>query len=275
MSRRDNWMCSSRSLISSHIFIATIALSVLGSSSSNGGTFNWGDIYDPAGDVMYLNVEENNDESDALFAPNPGDGSPTVVGNQLVLDPQDFKSEPDPIVDLIDSTLTTVIMANPGASIKNILLQEFGDYTLGGLSGGEAFANVGAALFFTVLEVDNSPVELSPVPLNMTVSSGGGSNGGEFSRPGDDGIAAVIWSGSAFFDVDAYLAELQIDGAATKVRLRFDNTLSTGADENSSAFIKKKEAGIIITTNVPEPTAGVLAVLAVLGIAATRLKRSV
>ena len=153
-------------------------------------------------------------------------------------------------------------MSKQGTFIDNIQIAESGDHTLGGLTGGQALAQVGAAFFWTILEINNAP-NVQPVQSqNMNFTTGGGPNGGEYARPGDDGTA-ILWSGSAFIDVDGYLAANHIDGRATKVRLRFDNTLQTAADAVSNAFIKKKEiGGVVITANVPEPASCLLLLIA-------------
>lgn len=270
MNRRYNSMCSYGRFVFSKLSIAAIVALICVSQTSSAGTFSWGDLDDPNGDVMYLDVTETNMYSDALFAPNPGSGSPTVVGNQILFDPQNFLAERPAGggADLTDSTLTTVIMAKPNQSISSIFIEEFGDYTLGGL--GAAEVSVGAAFFWTILEIDNVPVNIPTQTDNMTFTTGAGPFGGEYASPGDDGTA-VIWEGDAFIDVADYLASNNIEGFATKVRLRFDNTLTAAADQLSNAFIKKKEiGGVIITveTNViPEPSSAVIASLAVLGAA--------
>jgi hypothetical protein len=224
---------------------------------------------------MYLGVTENNSEPAPLFDEVPGTGSPDVVGNQISFNPQGFSSQSSGgAADLVDSTMTTIIMAKPGKAIDSIVIDEFGDYTLSGLAGGLAEATVGAGFFVTVLEIDNVPVGGIPTKTaNMQFASGSGPNGGEYARPGDDGTT-VTWQGTAFIDVVNYLNSLNIDGSATKVRLRFDNTLTTAADAVSNAFIKKKEVGGVIitvdTNNIPEPSTIVLAALAGLGMVVAR-----
>ena len=71
------------------VLLAIFALTMQ-SNTVVAGVFNWGDISDPSGDVMFLNVEEDNAYATSLFAPLPGDGSPTAVGNSLIFDPQTF-----------------------------------------------------------------------------------------------------------------------------------------------------------------------------------------
>lgn len=241
---------------------------LLSVTAAQAATMNWGDIADPAGDVMFLQVEEDSGAGSPLLF-----GQPSASGNQLVYNPTGFQSQSSGGgADLVDSTSTSTIMANDGKVINNILFSEFGDYTLSGLTGGQAQATVGAAFFYTVLEVDGSPVTLATETASMQVTTGSSANGGEYNRPGDDGTA-IPWTGSVMIDIDAYLAGEGIDGSATKVRLRFDNTLSTAADSVSNAFIKKKESGgVIITTNVPEPTSALLLLVAGLGAMTARKK---
>ena len=100
-----------------------------------------------------------------------------------------------------------------------------------------------------------------PQATNLILGTGGGANGGQYDRPSDDGTA-VIWNGIANIDLAGFLTSQNINGDVTKVRLRFDNTLQTAADDVSSAFIKKKSVDIVVTTEmVPEPTSALLLVL--------------
>ncbi len=236
--------------------LAMLALSMT-STTAQAGTFPFGDF---AGtDVMFLGVTENNGEPNSLFAPPSG---PNVFGNTLHLDPENFSSQSgNNSAHLIDSTLTTTIMSGPGKVITSVSISELGDYSLGGLIGGQAFAEVGAAFFWTVLEIDNQPANLATQATNLILGTGAGANGGTYNRPGDDGTA-VIWNGIANIDLAGFLASQNINGDVTKVRLRFDNTLQTAADDVSNAFIKKKSVDISVTTEmIPEPTSALLLVL--------------
>lgn len=237
--------------------VALFAVSLMPTTAS-AGTFSWGDI--AGDDVMFLNVTENNDEASSLFAPMPGTGGPVALGNSLHLDPQGFASQSSNYSsDLIDGTLSTVIMAGPGGSIESMMITELGDYSLGGLVAGQATAEVGAAFFWTVLEIDNAAVNLATQATNLILGTGGGPNGGKYARPGDDGTA-VIWSGTASIDLRAFLDSMENEGNVTKVRLTFDNTLQTAADQVSNAFIKKKsiDIDVDIVPGVPEPTTALL-----------------
>lgn len=257
--------------------VSALACMLICSSSAMAGTFHWGDLSDPGGDVMYLAVTENNGEATPLYDEDPNVGSPDVIGNSILFNPQGFQSSSSGnAADSIDSTLTTTVMAKPGQAVESISISELGDYTLSGLPGGNAQATVGAAFFWTILEINGVP---NPQPTqmdNMMFASGAGTYGGEYNRPGDDGTTTV-WSGSVFLDVREWLDNNgHADDFATKVGLRFDNTLTTAADAVSSAFIKKKQIGgsVIVTVDtssmVPEPTTCVLAGLAALGLVAVR-----
>jgi len=244
-------------------------------SPASAGTFSWGDI---AGtDVQFLDVKENNGEVSSLFAPMPGSGGPIIIGNSLHLDPQNFQSQSqNNSADLIDSTLSTVIRANPLKGLNSVSISELGDYSLGGLIGGQASAQVGAAFFWTVLEIDGTAVNLASQATNLILGTGAGPNGGQYARPGDDGTA-VIWNGVANIDLAGYLSSLQLDGSVTALRLTFDNTLQTAADDVSTAFIKKKSIDIDVETgdapghNVPEPSS--LALVALAGLAVLPRRR--
>ena len=233
------------------------ALLLATAAVTDAATMNWGDKTTPTSDVTFLQVTEDNDEPSTVFAPIAT--GPTVSGNQLIFHPVNFQSQANNGADLIDSTLTTTIKAKPGATIDSIDIHEFGDYTLGGLSGYDALASVGAAFFWRVTEVNGAAVSL-PTQIASAAFTGGGL----YERPTNDGTA-VPWSGNVVLDVAAYLLAQGITGDATAVSLRFDNTLQTAADQFSNAFIKKKGVDITVTPGdptIPEPTSAALVALA-------------
>lgn len=225
-----------------------------------------------ATDLMYQNVTESNGGASALF------GAPSYSGNSIMFNPQNFLAQaiPGNGFEIVDSTIETILMANPGKVLNNIQIEEGGDYTLGGGPGGYASAAVGASFRVTILEIDNNPAPplLSIAAQNLQVTSGAGPNGGEYYRPGDDGVA-VDWDGSVFIDLDAFLASKSILGNVTKARLIWDNTLTAFADSISGAFIKKKDVnGVVVTTNIPEPTTCLLALMGLAPLGLLRRRRA-
>ncbi len=252
------------------------------------GTFEWGDL--AGDDVAFFEVTEFSDEASPLYAPMPGTGGPMIRGNSLFLTPRGFGSQSgNNSVDTTDSTLTTTITAFPTLSLDKIEINELGDYTLGGLVGGQANAAIGGSFFWVILEIDSVPVSLTPQATNLTLATGSGANGGRYDRPGDD-EASMIWSGSATIDLAGYLTSQQISGAVTSLSLIFDNTLQTSADNASTAFIKTKlitietvmsaaavtsssvGAASSTSTTVPEPGAIQLLLLAMASLGFYRRK---
>jgi hypothetical protein len=73
------------------------------------------------------------------------------------------------------------------------------------------------------------------------------------------------WSGSVTIDLNAILTanSQPFTFGATRVDINLDNSLGALSQPNTSAFIAKKNAnGITITVNIPEPTGGLMALLA-------------
>jgi hypothetical protein len=233
------------------------ALGTLFTQVAPAATMNYGDFVGDS--VVYRNVTEENSEAGLLFS------APTVVGDTLEFNPVNFFAEvdPGPGSDITDSQIHTVVQARPGFFIDNIQIDEVGDYTLVGVPNAFGHAGVGAAFFFEVLAVNGTLVGDGPIgSASMQFTSGSGPNGGQFNLPGD--VGTDDWFGSAFLNIAGALSGTQYAGQrVTSVRLSFDNTLSAAADENASSFIKKKEiGGIIIRTNIPEPST-----LAMIGLA--------
>jgi len=246
--------------------LSCLVLVVASSTASAAFIQNYGTHAAP--DLMYIDVTESNGGATALFA------APSYIGNSITFSPPNFLAAVNgPGSVIVDSTIDTVLMSDPGKFLSNIMISEAGDHTLSGLNGGAAEASVGAAFFVTVLEVNNADASGLGLPVlmqNMQMTTGAGVNGGEYSRPGDDGTA-VIWDGSVFIDLDAFLADNNVDGSVTKARLKWDNTLTAAADSVSSAFIKKKAVnGVVVTPNVPEPTTCFLAAAGLLACASMR-----
>jgi hypothetical protein len=232
-------------------------------------TMNHGDF---VGDtVMFLDVTETNGEANLLFS------APSVVGDTLKVDPNNFFSQvsPGPGADITESQLSMTVMGQGAFFIENLRIREQGDYTLIGLPGALGQASAGASLFFEVLEVNGVAVGGGPTgSVNMQFTTGSGPNGGEFNLPADAGTN-VVWEGEAFLDIASAMASSPFAGQnATKVRVQFNNSLATFADANAAAFIKKKViSGLTVQTNIPEPGSIALALLSAIPLAAVALRR--
>ena len=248
-----------------NLLLATMICCLSAANQAEAVVKNWGHFSASGGGITFADVTEDNALSTTVFAPE--EEGPRVVGNMLVFDPEGFESQSNNGAHLIDSTLRTMILAQAGEVVEAITIEEFGDFTLGGLPDGLAIASVGAAFFWSIDEVDNMEVSIPTQIAQLSVT-----DGGMFERPDHDGTA-IPWVGNTTLDVAALLEEYNYDGTPTKISLTFDNTLQTAADNFSNAFIKKK--GVKITVNsepplIPEPTTGLLGAIAVSLLAARR-----
>lgn len=258
----------SRILFSLSVFALSCLVLVAGSSPASAVFMqNYGSHAAP--DLMYMDVTESNGGAGALFE------APSYSGNSIIFSPSNFLAQavPGGAPVIVDSTIETILMADPNQVLNTIQINEAGDRTLLGAPAGFASVSVGAAFFVTVLEVNGADASGLGLPIlsqNLQTTTGAGVNGGEYSRPGDDGTA-VIWDGSVLIDLDAFLADHSVDGYVTKALLKWDNTLTAFADAQSGAFIKKKIVnGVVITTNIPEPTTCLLAVAGLLACVSVR-----
>ena len=237
-------------------------------------SINYGDFF--GDDVTFRSVVE-----DSRTDPAPLFGAPLATSNSLSFSPTAFASASQGgIADVTDSQLRMTIEAKSNETgITFVVIDELGDFTLEGPPDGIATAKVGAAMIWTVLEVNGEPLP-GPLPrgqAKITFDNGAGEFGGEFALPDDVG-AAHPWSGKHVIDLTDFLLENQIDGVATKVEFTMNNSLSTFADAQSAAHIKKKEAQQVTITAIPnlmpEPAAGEMLIPVLLFVAMRRRNRS-
>ena len=221
-----------------------------------------------ADDVWYGGVSESNTEGPGGTTANLF-GAPTVAGNAVDFNPTDFVAEStDGGFDITDGQLNFMVVANPGKVIDNLQLSEAGDTTIGGFPSTDAtFTTVTAEVFIDVLEVDGSSV----TPINLQASMTFTPSDGDFFLNTDSGglfVFATAWNGSVLVDINQGLIDAGVNftNGATKINVAMDNTLSANSILGTSSFIKKKDFdGLIVTSNVPEPTTTLLALLAVAG----------
>jgi hypothetical protein len=271
--------------------IAVLSLSIaftFGSAALAGTIDHDGPMVGPGGmtgwmgtDVWYAGVSETN-EAGAGGAAEELFGAPTgVSGNVIDFDPT-FRVDVDgPDSDQLDGQLNFMVVAKPGKVIDNLQFTEAGDTGHTGIgTGGNSITSVTANFFVDVVEVDGQPLnailnlqkDMSFVPVGANATPPDGR--WELNADGDGFLFSTAFSGSLLIDINQALTDAKIDFefGATKVNVAVDNRLSAIATAAGySAFIAKKDFdGITVTTNVPEPTAVLLAAFGLVGIAARR-----
>ena len=219
---------------------AAIALPLVASASS----LNYGDKV--GADIIYRQVSE-----DSVTDPVPLYGDPAISGNALLFTPVNFGAfASNGLLDITDSTLTTMIEAKPGKRIRQVAFAEAGDYSLVGSGTAATSAIVRAPYFVRVVEVDGNPI----TPILFTSSLTFTPSGGDYYLPGDAG-SGQTFVGTTLINLDAILANAGVSGQATKVFFSMDNQLTATSELGTISFIKKKTAdGVTITTIIPEPT---------------------
>jgi hypothetical protein len=212
-------------------------------------------------------------------------GPPTVSADSLTFDPVGFgASTIGGGVDITDGNLAFMVMAKPGNSIQNLQIQEFGDTTLTGPGDDTTYSAVKMHGILKISEVDFVGINTISMPISITNF---GPSGGDYGLATDASGGPLFssgWSGSTLVDlttsnpvVAAALAARNIVPAlgVTKISVNFDNTLVAISQTGTSALIAKKNAGgVIITTNIPEPTTCLLGILgvALCGVVARRVR---
>ncbi len=223
--------------------LTVLVIAVFMPTLSPAALMNYGDF--SGATVDFLDVTEDNLEPILLYQVSG------AVGDVLLIDPDQFgvQKDPGPGADFIDSELEMVIMAKPGQSVDQISFSEEGDYTIVG--SGNVAATV--AFFWQITEVGGIPI--APV-------SGRGTADFSASNP----ITGGLWDIDFTVDLNDSLANAGMSGTITKATFRFDNTLTTtAADENSIAFIKKKQIGGV-RVMVPEPSGVAILLTGLLGL---------
>ncbi len=217
----------------------------------------------PIENTVYYNnvIESSGTDSTPLYY------TPTVSGDTLNFNPifTAFADGSDGNAsDTTDGQLGFDVCATGANVINELQFSERGDYSL--LSFGQAaLADVSAAFFIEVLEVDGAALA-SPVndEAEMTFSS---NVNGQF-KLNSFGTSCGLWTGNVNFDMNALLTTSGVSfvNGATKIHVELDNTLQVLAQTDSEAFIAKKDFQVFsVTSNpnsIPEPaTLSLVAVL--------------
>jgi PEP-CTERM motif len=198
-------------------------------------------------------------------------GSPTLVTpTGISFSPSGFKATAangvaGQISDRLEFDLAVVQPASgPRKDFDKIHIREFGDLALTSAPGSYAAANVGGALFVTVLETIDGPVG----PAGTTPGTVYGTNGGfahyvtdSMGNPTDYQNFPGVIGGASFASITrlwdgTFLIDLP--QGVTKVKVVLNNILQASAGMGSVATIEKKAVGVpvsieIFQGDIPEP----------------------
>jgi hypothetical protein len=196
-------------------------------------------------------------------------GGPSISGNSLEFSPTAFGAYGVyGSSQYTNSTLNMLITGTGQNAISQIILSEYGDYTLVGSHGtANTYASVVAPLTVTVYQVDGqtiTPFVYNTTNMDFTPS------GGVFSLPGQKG-SGVSWTGSVTLDVTGLLRDNGYQGYATEVALTWENDLTAQSQAGTISYIESKDAGgtgiTIVPGVVPEPVTFLGVLIGISGLA--------
>jgi len=247
--------------VCSRSIITVLALFVLSATSwAAQFTMNYGSTMGTS--VTFVDVTESNDEfspAAALF------GAPIVSANSMDFNPVNFTASStngSGPPDMTDGQLMFRVEAKPGNAIQNIKFSEIGDTTLAGIGTNTTFTSVVMSGTMNVHEVDGAGINVISFPFSMAFTP---SDGDYFL--GTDGAGFRDWMGMVLVDVQQELIDRQVNFTlgATEVSANLNNLLTAFSEDGTSSVIGKKDFGLRVEVNIPEPSALILAGLAVLG----------
>lgn len=225
-------------------------------SASQAASINYGSSPLIPPGVSFLNVTES-----SVGDPVPLYGAPSyfITGMTFTPTPTFAASSAGGGADLTDGQLNFTIATAGGLGITDVNLAEGGVYSLTGIGTANTQTQAGASLKVTVTEING--VGIAPILLPSSLASV------SFNLVANPG-AAQAWGLGVSVDVAAALG---VNQRATRVDVVIDNALLAVSEPGSNASIAKTSFGIDI--DVPEPTTGAMAVLALCGLGASRLRR--
>jgi hypothetical protein len=235
--------------------------------TSSAAPINYGDFVGTTVTYKMVTEDSNSGDTPPLF------GAPSISGDSLDFNPVGFgASTSGGGVDVTDGNLVFMVEAKPGNGILNIQISEFGDTTLAGFGTNATFTSVTMNGILNISHVDFVGINVITIPISITNFSPSGGTYGLGTDGGGGPLFNAIWSGSTLIDLTTgnpvVAAALAARGivptiGVTKISVNFDNTLMALSQVGTSALIAKKDNGVIIRTNVPEPASCALAVFGV------------
>jgi hypothetical protein len=267
------------------LLVALVSFVAVGSAEAS--SINWGDYVGT--DVTYSTVTESSNTGDTLplygrptvLGPAPPGQTPcvacTIPANSLDFTPS-FSAFSNPgnghAPDQTDGQLNFMVTAHPGKAIQNIHFFESGDTSLLGFSPSIAFTSMAMFGHLNIITVDNVGIDVPRIDFQMTFTltpSNAPTDGTFILGSVDEPYPSYStqWKGELLVDLTANnpaVAQIFADRGlnptlgVTKITVVFDNVLQALTTQGAAAFIAKKDQ-LIITTNIPEPTALGLAMI--------------
>jgi hypothetical protein len=244
---------------------ALVALSVTPIASA--ASISYGN--QPGMNVTYINVTEA-----SATDPVPLYGNPTVAGDTLDFNPVAFGASSQngaPPIDLTDGQLIFELQANPTKSLSNIKFEEGGVFAvLGAPVNNNTYTHISAHGNLDIVQVDGVGINAIKVPISLTFSH---RPDGMWELGTDGAQTSTVWNGSQIINLNSELTGRGIPYTlgVTRVKVDLNNTMIAQSVNGTIAFIDKKDFGVRITPNIPEPTSMCLGLFAV--VAGTLLSR--
>lgn len=210
---------------------------------------------------LFQNMEE-----DTLTAGDPAPifGAPTVVGDALLFSPGSYISTATGAGGWDETkgvfVLDIISKDKDAIAVERLLLNEIGDYSLTGVGTATTEASAFASFSIVINEINlNGALVATAIATNVNDTI-------MFSTP----TQAGGWSLTLDSDIQSLVDSMYVgdDVFATEVSIEWNNDLATHSEDGTTALIQKKLGLPAVTvTVIPEPSAGLLIGLGLIGLA--------
>lgn len=196
-------------------------------------------------------------------------GPPTLAGDSIDFNPAGFGSfASNGAIDITDGQLTFMVTAKAGKAISNIKFSEQGIVTLLGIGGAGTSASDKLSVFINIQEVNGVGINAINLGPNDFLPQPIFSPKGSFNLAADGPMNGASWNGNLEVTFAPFLLAhgFKATDHVTKISVNLDNQLMTTSQLNTQALMDKKDF-FTVTTNFPEPSSYVLAMLGMVGMA--------